>query len=207
MISDITGKKFGYLTVIKQAGRTKNGVVKWLCKCDCGNQTVVGGWNLRSGRTKSCGCLQKKTVTALATKHSQSKTSLYSAWASMRQRCRNEKNPNYKNYGARGVSVCSEWSEFEPFMKWAISSGYKKGLTIDRIDNNDGYSPKNCRWVSHRIQANNTRRNIITKVRGEDLTLAQIARKYSLPYRKLSYRFSCGDRGENLIRGGNINNG
>lgn len=201
MITDITGKQFGYLTAIKQAGKTKSGSIKWLCKCVCGNEAIVGGWNLRSGHTKSCGCLQKAIVRKNATKHSCSYTSIYDVWVSFRQRCCNPQNPAYQRYGARGVKVCDEWNSFEAFFEWSLKNGYRKGLSLDRIDNNGNYAPNNCRWADFETQANNTSRNIKTKVSGELLTLAQISKKYSLPYKRIASRFYRGDRGNRLIRG------
>lgn len=89
---------------------------------------------------------------------------IYWAWKSMKQRCNNPKCRAYKNYGKRGISVCGEWAEFEPFLEWALSSGYVNGFDIDRIDNNKGYSPDNCRWVSRKTNINNRRKTILLTV-------------------------------------------
>ncbi len=106
-------------------------------------------------------------------KHGGAHTRLYNIWKSMRQRCINPKNSRYSVYGAKGIKVCKEWDDFKKFRDWAIKNGYEKKLTIDRIDNSKGYSPKNCRWVSYKIQANNKTNNRFVTYRGETHTLGE----------------------------------
>ena len=131
--------------------------------------------------------------------HGMSHEKIYRAWAHMLQRCNNPKCNNYKYYGARGIRVCEEWKKLEPFYEWSIEAGYEKGLSIDRIDVNGNYEPNNCRWVTREQQDNNRRDSIKEIINGEELTLAQIARKYKVSYAMVLHRYRVGDRGSKLI--------
>jgi hypothetical protein len=203
LIKDITGKKFGRWTVIKfvkaiprynENGSIKSRKLYYLCKCDCGNERIVVSENLKSGKSKSCGCIRKENPNFKT--HWLSNTRLYTVYVGMKARCYNPNNSSYKNYGERGITVCDEWlKDFKAFYDWAIANGYDKTAkrgecTLDRINNNIGYTPENCRWVSQSLQNNNTRRNKLIKFRNEIHTLKEWSVLLSLPYTTLSSRLN-----------------
>ena len=148
---DLTGRVFGMLTVKKFA--EKRGVhYYWECVCSCGKETIVNGYNLRSGKTKSCGCLRATVTAEVHTTHGDARlgkvTRLRRLWSGMKNRCNNANMASYKWYGAKGVKVCDEWCDYAKFKAWALTNGYADNLSIDRIDPDGDYEPSNCRWIT-----------------------------------------------------------
>lgn len=197
---DLAGKKFGKLTVIKKSHKDKRGEWYWLCKCDCGNLKTVSGFKLRSGNTKSCGCLQKEIRESgvLRRTHGMTNSRLYYEWNNMRGRCKNPKNIMYHAYGERGISVCHEWdASFDSFMKWAISNGYRDDLTLDRIDVNGNYCPENCRWITSKEQCLNTTRNHLITAFGRTQTIKEWSDETGIKYDTIERRINqygwCGE--------------
>lgn len=161
------GKKFGKLTVLDECKERKDHKRVYKCLCDCGNVKYVIGTHLNQCRVRSCGCLR-------GTNHHKCNTRLYRIYCNMKTRCYNKNNERYKDYGGRGITICDEWiHDFQAFYDWSIEHGYKDNLTIDRIDNDVGYSPNNCRWVDYKTQGNNTRRNVYITYDGKTQTISQ----------------------------------
>lgn len=189
---DLTGRKINRLTVIKRDG-SQNKKAVWLCKCDCGKEFRVLGASLLSGNTKSCGCLHQeiiKTIGKSNKKHGMFGTRLYNIWADMKKRCYDKQDRAYKHYGARGISVCKEWYDFENFNKWANNSGYRDNLTLDRIDVNKDYAPYNCKWSTWEEQQNNRRSSHLITYKGETKTISQWSKITGIPYNTLIARIN-----------------
>lgn len=176
---DWTGHKVGRLTVIKEVGKTKNGHYRWYCECECGGNTIVLSDNIRRKHSNSCGCIRIETVVNMNYRHGMSKKRLHNTWCSMLQRCNNEADQSYIHYGGRGIKVCDRWYIFENFMNDMLE-GYKDTLTLDRVDNEKGYSKDNCRWADMITQGNNKRTNKKYIVDGIEDTMANHARKYKI---------------------------
>lgn len=163
---NLKGKKFTTITVVKEVGINKHRQSTWLCKCRCGKLVIMVGSNLMSGNTNSCGCYKIEQVSKRFRTHGLTNHKLYNTWKDMKKRCYTKKDKNYKNYGGRGITMCKEWlTSPQTFFNWAEKNGYKKGLCIDRNDNNGNYCPENCSWKTHAEQNRNHRRNV--KYNGE----------------------------------------
>lgn len=168
-MKDYSGYRFGRLTVLGFS-HTNKGQSFWNCICDCGNITTVGQGNLRSGKTKSCGCLRRENPSRIKT-NNLSKTRIHKIYHNMKARCLNPNLERYKDYGKRGIKICDEWLGkfvgFNNFCKWAFENGYDESLTLDRIDNDGNYCPENCRWVDKKTQRRNSRNIINIKIGNE----------------------------------------
>lgn len=152
---DLSGKTFGELTVIQEV-LPRSKPRRWLCTCTCGVSTeVIQGNLVKPHGTRSCGCLRVTVAKEKNTTHGGRKDGLYKVFSSMKSRCTNPNMESYYLYGGRGISICPEWDNYANFKEWAESSGYTKGLSIDRIDSNLGYSPDNCRWATAECQNRN----------------------------------------------------
>lgn len=178
----LTDRRFGRLRVVEFGGKNKWGNVVWVCKCDCGCTKIVPTSSLKSGYTRSCGCIGKERPSRL--KHGGTGTRLYHIWKSMNERCNTRSCPGYKNYGARGISVCNEWSDYKVFRRWSMQNGYQNNLSIDRIDNNGNYSPNNCRWATLAQQAINKRNTLFYTYNGTMKPLADWVDVYGLNYKR-----------------------
>lgn len=189
---DLTGEKFGRLTVIERAeniGRT----TRWKCHCECGSDVIVRQPDLKSGRTQSCGCIHSEQLAERNRTHNLSKTRICNIWRGMKDRCYNPNCKAYKNYGERGIKVCDEWiHDLQAFFDWSMNNGYSENLTIDRIDVNGDYSPENCRWVDMTIQANNTRSNHLIACDGKTMTIAEWSRETGIKQHTIIRRLNLG---------------
>ena len=201
-MSDLINQRFGRLVVCKNIGKI-NGRNQWECLCDCGNKKIAITSSLTTGRVRSCGCLSKESSSERMKKMRQQQGKrdkrLSTIWLNMKNRCYNTKNNGYKNYGAKGVSVCDEWkNSFETFYKWAITNGYNANLTIDRINPNGNYEPANCRWVTQKIQQNNRRNNHVIEMNGKHHTIAEWCDILNVSKKKIEYHLGKGKRGFEL---------
>lgn len=197
---DLTGEKFGRLTVIGVSRKVESGNRKryyWHCKCDCGNDKEVRTDCLTNGLVKSCGCLKKEQDRINLTKyhkHKLSHTKLWDTYYGMKSRCYDKEDKRYDDYGGRGIKICDEWlGNFENFVSWSLENGFSESLQIDRINNNLGYSPENCRWISQKENCRNRRSNVMLEYDGKMITLVELSEILNIPYKTAysKYRKYC----------------
>lgn len=218
-LEDITGMIFGRLKAIQRIAFDKNHHSLWQCECSCEehNLIVVDIYSLKSGHTKSCGCLKKETscqngkksrdkIRQQSTIHGETKTRLYHIWSNMKQRCNNISHKDYPNYGGRGITYCPEWENYLNFRIWAFDNGYNNSLTLDRIDCNGNYSPDNCKWATLIDQARNKRKTLYMTIGGVTHTLCEWAEISGINYRTLKYRFQNGWDESEIFMPVNLNN-
>lgn len=194
------GSVFGRLVTTGNIEIRENGIkrkrkYRYLeCVCKCGKVKWVNEHSLVYSKTKSCGCLQKES-TKIHLKHGMSGSRIYKIWHGMKERCTNSKDYRYRQYGAKGISVCDEWMDdngFENFYEWSIENGYEENLTIDRIDSKGNYTPENCRWANYVVQNNNTSRNHIIKCNGETHSIGEWSKILNMNYNTLNKRIYSG---------------
>jgi hypothetical protein len=173
---DRVGHTYGRLKVLSRAPNASKADTnaRWNCQCECGKFSLAYGQDLAKGKVKSCGCLNAEQIK----KHGHSRKPVYSVWRQLFQRCENPDAPSYKNYGARGITVCDEWRDFNVFL---ADMGFPaKGMTLDRIDNSKGYSKQNCRWATYGQQTNNSRANVRLELNGKTRTMAEWAKHLNI---------------------------
>jgi hypothetical protein len=185
------GERYNRLTVLKQVGVSSTQKKMWLCRCECGAETITSTGSLRSGNTKSCGCLNDE----LRTKHGMHETRVYRLWNAMLNRTRQEQHKEYYLH----VTVCNEWLSFEAFYRDMGSP--PAGMTLDRIKNNEGYYPGNCRWATQTQQMRNTRRRKDFEMNGERKSLIEWAESKGINFERLRGRIRRGWRFEDAITG------
>ena len=190
---DLTGQKFGKLTVIKYICKDERRQSHWLCKCECGNETITTTGRLRSGTTQSCGCIRKEKLVLRSKKHGCSHSRIDRIYNNMKSRCFNPKFIEYNLYGGRGITVCDEWkNDSTKFFRWAMENGYSDDLTLDRIDSNGNYEPSNCRWMTLKEQQNNRRNNRLITYNGKTQTAAKWADEVNISQKTLHSRLRHG---------------
>lgn len=182
---DRTGHTFGRLTVISRGSNASDGEVRWLCKCECGNTTEVRSSHIRAEQVRSCGCLaydnKSRKIGGLSTHHD------YGRWCQMIKRCYDPNHKGYRNYGGRGITVCDKWrSSFAAFLQDMGPS--PAGMTLERLDNDKGYSPENCRWATRQEQTENKRNNRMMIFNDKPQTITNVARQLGCTPAKLAYR-------------------
>lgn len=198
---ELTKKRFGRYEVLSFA-ELRNRQTYWKCLCDCGNIAIVNGHSLTRGHTKSCGCLQVEELVLRSKKHDMSGSTEFRIWAGILQRCNNPNNHDYKYYGGRGITVCSEWESFEQFYK---DMGSKpRGFTLDRINNNGNYKSENCKWASRKEQANNTRRNRPILYNGEIKPISHWVKELGLSSHTVYRRLNKGYNIDEVFYKGNL---
>lgn len=196
---DMTGIRYGAIVALNDVGLCADGKYKWLCQCDCGNKFESSGSKIRSGETVTCPACSKERVRLSRVKHGMRKTAEYRIWTHIKSRCYNEKVPEFKHYGGRGISMCDRWlSSFNNFIADMMVRPTNKH-SIDRIDNNGNYEPSNCRWATSSEQANNTRSNRKITINGTTKNMGQWANENGLRHESVYKRLKRGKSGADII--------
>lgn len=186
-MKDLSSQRFGRQIAVKPCGKNKYGNVLWLCRCDCGKEHIVPSGKLVQGKSKSCGCYATDLHISQLQTHgitTGGKPRTFIIWNGMKARCLNPKAVSYKNYGGRGIGICNEWLTFANFHNWAISNGYQDDLELDRINNEVGYCPENCRWVSKSFNREHRRNTRYIEVCSIKLNVTTWCKEVGLPKTK-----------------------
>lgn len=189
-VSDLSNMKFGKLIVVGRDYSYKSSKhTKWICKCECGNVKSIFRNSLISGDCKSCGCQANKGTKGINKTHGLSQSRIYKEWARMKARCRSN-SKDAKTYYNRGICVCAEWqNNFDSFYSWAINNGYNDSLSLDRIDNNKGYSPNNCQWISIKEQQSHKSNTLYVFYQGKEWCLHTLCNQLNFPYKTAQKRY------------------
>ena len=185
---DLTNKKIGRWTVLREGTRDKYNHLRWVCECECGIVKEVTGSSLRRGESRSCGCLKNELQSERNFKHGESDTRLYKIWGGIKSRVSNKNDTTFEHYGGRGIKICDEWIEYVPFRDWSLSNGYTDELSIDRIDVDGNYEPSNCRWISMEKQMSNMTTNNLITYKGRTKTLTEWSDSLGIKRSTLSSR-------------------
>lgn len=188
---DITGNMYGYLKALRFDKITDTKITRWIMLCvACNKEISVSMSNLKSGSSKSCGCMKFQLTKENKNTHNLSKHGTYRTWVSMKQRCSNPKAPDYPRYGGSGISYHPRWESFDNFLE---DMGLRpKDRTLDRIDGGGPYTKENCRWADNKIQARNMKSNHVVEYNGQKKCIAEWAEIYNIPYSRLSWRIKVG---------------
>jgi hypothetical protein len=191
------GERFGRWTIISFSGKvTKRKMRLFECVCDCGTQGLISIGDLRSGHSKSCGCLKKDVTTDRNITHGLCldpiNKHLLNVWRNMMDRCYRQTHKHYKNWGGRGISVCEEWHDANQFVEWGRCNGYAPNLTIDRINNDGNYEPTNCRWATKKEQGNNRRDCRMIMFNGETKTVTEWSEIVGIDSAAIRHRIKAG---------------
>lgn len=183
----LIGTKYGRLTIIGFEHAKRHWM--WRMRCDCGNEKTLNPSDVKTGKTRSCGCLHNEAARERASKftnHVKDNKRLYGIYNGMKKRCYSPKEPRYADYGGRGIVICDEWMDeehgFDNFVAWANKNGYKDNLTIDRIDVDGDYRPENCQWKTLKEQNNNKRQTLWVEYKGERIQLHKLCEREGVSY-------------------------
>lgn len=202
-IKDLTGQRFGRLTVIEFVGQDKHKRALWKCKCDCGRECVKNSKHLTPAGTKSCGCLLSEVTIARSTIHEMSYTKIHQTWSRMKQRCYDLNFIGYDYYGGRGIAICDEWrDDFVAFYNHVSKLEHfgEDGYSLDRINVNGNYEPGNVRWATAKEQARNKRSTVMVEYDGREISLQEAAEYYGINYVAIKARWAHGLRGDELFK-------
>lgn len=202
-VVDLSGRAFGRLTVVRFSHSSASGKAQWLCRCECGNELTVDAYNLKCGNTASCGCLRRDTTRKRVFKTGLCRSAEYNAHQNMLGRCYDPENPRYATYGARGITVCDRWKGPNGFENFLADMGRRPApnYSIDRIDNDKGYYPENCRWATKYQQAKNKTSNVRVLVDGKEMILRDACKLLGVKYGTAVQRRAMGRPVDQVLRG------